>query len=211
MMFLPLCVHIPKGCARAHSNFEVTMAAEKEQLQQYAGEVLPDLTVELLAAYSTQSSEIHTKRELLSSLQAGLEKVQEQLLSTSREVCGSVRTICLKEELLVELERDCCDLEEEVSKLLEELRKEEANLLRKKKERETDEEVRNRYQQKMDACQAKMKDIDQFSPVQLELKALKEKIDSLKEKSINTQSLCYYSHTYHSKGPAISRKIWHRC
>ena len=150
---------------------------------QHVGQALPDLTNELISAHTTQSSEISLKEKTLLSLQRELEIVQGQLLATNRDVCKSVRTICLREDLLADLTQEYEDLEREVTKLVEEREGMCMSLQKVKQEQELEEKTRVKYKTKMEDYQVKINEMEESSATQLQLQALREKISLLKGKS----------------------------
>lgn len=147
----------------------------------HAGKDLPELTVEVLSAQTFQCSELYQKEERLLKLKAELRQTQQALDSTNKLVCSSVRAICLKEDLLTELDRDCGWMERELLQLALEKKKLEDDLDRVKKERETDESIRVNYKKKMDQYHMKMSEI-KATPTQLEIEMLRMKIITSKAK-----------------------------
>ena len=151
---------------------------------EHVGQSLPELTTELLSAHTTQSSEIREKEGKVQRLGAELGALQEQLQVLNREVCKTVRTIYLKEEVLCEVGEECGRLEGKVAGLVEEKEAVGAALGRLRKEKEAHERVKESYEMKMECHKMKTHRLEQLSATQMELSKLKEKIASLKEKSM---------------------------
>lgn len=151
--------------------------------QDAVGQTLPELTTELLSAYTTQSSEIQLKEDFAQKLESKLVGLQLQLQAVSRDVCTTVRTICLREHLLAKLTLECESLEREVLTLVQESQDLQLDLQEVKKERGLEETVRSSYESKMECHEAKTRELEKLSSTQIELEALKEKIFTLKAKS----------------------------
>lgn len=151
---------------------------------EHVGQSLPELTTELLSAHTTQSSEMQEKEALLQRLETELGAVNQQLHVLNREVCNAVRTICLKEDLLAELSQDCEQLEQEVAALVQDKEAMKVSVRKVQRERAVGEEVKDSYKKKMESHRMKTHQLEQLSCTRIELKALREKIDNLKEKSI---------------------------
>ncbi len=148
-----------------------------------AGQTLPELTNELLSAHTSQFSEIEQKEALLEQLEAELAAVQEQLLAVRGEVDAVVRSICLNEDLLASLGRQCGELEGEVVALVlerEQLQYSHSNAI---KGEMLEEKLRESYGERMKLHQARTMELERLSPKEKELESLKEKISSVKLKS----------------------------
>lgn len=150
---------------------------------QHVGQSLPELTTELLSAHTIQSSEMQEKEGLLLNLETELGGLQKQLQVLERDVCSTVRTICLKEELLAELGEDCQQLEQQVATLVQEREAMVVNVQKATKEKEGGEKLRNNYQKMMESHCMKTQRLEQQSCTQMELEALRGKILSLQQKS----------------------------
>ena len=160
---------------------EVTAAAEGGL--DAVAEALPELTSELLSAQTSQFSEIEQQEERLEKLGAELVSLQEQLVAETGNVDALVRNICLKEDLLAELAKQCRELEEGVIALVlerEQLALSKQNAIQRE---QTEDKVRRSYQEKMDLHRAKVKELEQLSSTQVQLEAVKKKIGLLKAKS----------------------------
>lgn len=148
-----------------------------------AGQSLPELTTELVSAYSTQSSELLVREECLQRLECELALHQVQLQTLSSEVSSSVRTICLREDSLAELSKECEEMQGEVSTLVLDRQTLQLSLQHVKKERELENKTRACYESKIQSHEAKTKQVECHSTTQVELEALREKIRVLKAKS----------------------------
>lgn len=147
------------------------------------GQTLPELTTELLSAYTTQSSEIKLKEEFLQKLDSELVGLEVQLQIVAGDVCTTVRTICLREDSLAKLGRECQSLEREVLTLVQQRQDLQLNLQEVKRKKGLDEEVQRSYESKMKCHEDKTKELEKLSSAQIELETLKEKILTLKAKS----------------------------
>lgn len=147
------------------------------------GQTLPELTTELVSAYTTQSSEIQLKEEFLQKLDSELVELQVQLHSVTRDVSTTVRTICLREDLLAKLGHECEELGAQVLVLVQEREGLKVNLQQVKKERAAEEKMRSTYESKMQWYEDKTKELGKLSATQVELEALQGKILALKTKS----------------------------
>lgn len=150
---------------------------------EHVGQSLPELTTELLTAHTTQSSEMQGKEKLLQKLEAEMECLQKQLQVLNRDVCSTVRTICLKEGLLAEFCQDCEQLELELAAVVQEKVTMEVQLKKVSEERVDEEKLRTRYEGKMETHRMKTQKLEQLSCTQIELESLRGKMHSLKEKS----------------------------
>ncbi len=153
------------------------------EYMQHVGQALPDITVEFLSAQTTQSSEMHLKEKIFLSKQAELRKLQDRFAYIDKSVCTSMRTICLKEDLLSDLEQECAGLEKDVSFLVQEKLRLKYNIQKINHEEEMSENMRIRYQKKIESYQFKMEEMEKNSATQLKLQQLREKIVFLKSKS----------------------------
>lgn len=150
---------------------------------EHVGQSLPELTTELLSAHTTQSSEMREKEDLLQKLDTEFGCLQKQLQVLERDLCSTVRTICLKEELLAELGEDCEQLEQQVAALVQEREAMAVSVQKVMRERKEEEKLRSSYQRMMETHCMKTQQLELHSCTQIELEALRGKIHSLKEKS----------------------------
>ena len=146
------------------------------------GDSLPELTTELVSAYTTQSSEIRLKEDSLQRLDCELVGLRLQLQAVARDVSTTVRTICLREECLAKLGQECESLEGEVCVLVEKKQGLQLELQNVKREKETQDKIQNSYEDKIQHHENKTRELEKLSATQIELQALREKIVTLKAK-----------------------------
>lgn len=150
---------------------------------EHVGQSLPELTTELLCAHTTQSSEMLGKEDLLQKLEAEVECLQQQLQVLHKDVCSTVRAICLKEDLLAELGEDCEQLEQEVVAVVQDKEVMAVRVKKVMEEKAVQEKLEDSYEEKMATHRMKTQELEQLSCTQIELEALRGKIHSLKGKS----------------------------
>jgi len=146
-----------------------------------AGHYLPELTDELLSAQSSLCSEVARKEDILAKLQSELGQVRDALDVTEQRVCCSVRTICMKEDVLMGLSQDCESLEKDISSLGLETQRAEERHKQICKQKESLALMKDKYKKKMDDYQEKIDRMDD-TPIQREIKEMKKRIGHLKEK-----------------------------
>ena len=174
---------------------------------EHVGQSLPELTTELLSAHTIQSSELQAKEDLLQKLEAEMEGLQKQLQIVDREVCSTIRSICLKEGLLAELFHDCEQLEVQMAALVQEKAGMKAQVEKLLKKKKADEELRKNYEEKMETHRTERQQLEQQSRTQIELETLRGKINALKGKSNDSAPCTLHEFTppglgavYHHKG-----------
>lgn len=160
-------------------NFE-ELVLPPEHLR-HAGRFLPELTDELVSAQSTLFSEVSRKEGVLINLQDDLRQAQEALKSTEKHVFSSIRAICLKEDVFAGLSEECECLEKEVTTLGLEKQQLEVQLTATCKQKRDLGLLGTKYMTKMDVYRAKISEMED-TPNQLEIKGLRERIESLREK-----------------------------
>ena len=146
------------------------------------GQTLPELTSELLSAYTSQSSELQLKEKCLQQLDSELLEVQRQLQAVTGDVSTTVRSICVQEDLLARLGRECEGLEGQVLALVQERETLQLQLHHTKVAKELQDKLQVSYESKMQSHESKTKALEKLSPTQIELEALRNKIHALKEK-----------------------------
>lgn len=160
------------------------------------GQTLPELTSELLSAYTTQSSELQLKEKCLQQLDSELLELQRQLQAVSGDVSSTVRSICLQEDLLARLGRECEGLESGVLALVQERENLQLQLHHLKEEKQLQDKMRAEYESKMQSYESKVEQLEKLSPTQVELEALRNKIQALKEKSKDHSTVLCHNHLH---------------
>ena len=113
--------------------------------------------------------------------------------SIERELCGTVRAICLSQDECGSLTQECAVLKKTIGDLLTEKNKMELNLKRARDEAERSEKMFKVYREKISKHEARMKEVESTSPLYKEMESLESSIQSLKDQRESTHT---HTHTH---------------
>ena len=112
-----------------------------------------------------------------------LDTEKERLCSIEQHICAAATGICLAEDKAAQTTQEKENLEKEINALVSETQELRLELKWTRELVEKERKVEQQYEEKMARHRALTEEVEQASPVQQELEALKKKIGSLKERS----------------------------
>lgn len=112
-----------------------------------------------------------------------LDTEKERLCSIEQHICAVAKGICLAEDKAAQTTQEKENLEKEINTLVSETQELRLELKWTRELVEKERKVQQQYEEKMARHRALTEEVEQASPVQQELEALRKKIGSLKERS----------------------------